>query len=107
MGREEAEGVIAPVVAQPQLAQAIILQELVDWQQLDGCHTQVLEVVDDGRVCHAGIGSAQLLRNIRVRHRHALDVGFVDDGFVIWRVGAVVAVPLEEGINHHRQHCVA
>ena len=35
LGREETKGVVAPVVAQADSAQTIILEELVDWHELD------------------------------------------------------------------------
>ena len=104
---EKTEGVIAPVVAQPQVAQAIVLQELVDGHELDGGNAKLFEVVNDGRVGHAGIRAAELFRHVRMSHGHALDVGFVDDLFVIRNMRAVVAAPVKEGVNHHRQHGVA
>ena len=104
---EKAEGVIAPVVAQPQVAQAIVLQELVDGHELNGGNAKLFEVVNDGRVGHAGIRAAQLFWYVRVGHGHALNVGFVNDLFIIGNMGAVVATPVKEGIDDHRQHGVA
>ena len=104
---EKAEGVIAPVVAQAQVAQAIVLQELVDGHELDGGNAKLFKVVNDGRVGHAGVRAAQLFRYVRMGHGHALDMGFIDDLLIIGNMGAVVAAPVKEGVNHHRQHGVA
>ena len=71
----------------------------MDGQQLHCRYAKVLEVIDDGRVRHAGIGTAEFFGDLRVGHRHTLNVGFVNDGLVIRGMGAVVAVPLEERVN--------
>ena len=104
---EKAEGVIAPVVAQAQVAQPIVLQELVDGHELDGGDAELLEVVNDGGVRHAGVGTAQFFRHVWVGHSHALDVGFVNDLLVVWNVRAMVAAPVKERVDDHGEHGVA
>ena len=56
--RQEAEGVVAPVVAQPLFAQVVVLEELVDRHQFDSRDTKVLEVVNNRRMSETGIGTA-------------------------------------------------
>ena len=48
VGAQEGDGVVTPVVAQAELHEVVILDELVDWHQLDGGDTEVDEVVDHG-----------------------------------------------------------
>ena len=69
--REEAEGVVAPVVAQPLLEQRAVLDELVDRHQLDRGDAELVEVVDDRRVREPGVRAALLLGDVRVELGHA------------------------------------
>ena len=57
MRGQEADGVVAPVVAQPPLEQEAIMDELVDGQQLHRRDAEMNEMCDGRRVCHAGVGS--------------------------------------------------
>ena len=61
-------------------------------------------MLDDRWMCHAGVRSAQFLRDFRVAHRHALDVGLVDDRLRVIMAGAMVAFPVEEGVDHDGMH---
>ena len=79
----------------------------MDRHEFDGGNAELFEVVNDGWVGHAGVRAAQLFWHVRVGHGHALNVGFVNDLFVIGNMGAVVAAPVKEGIDDHRQHGVA
>ena len=79
---QEAEGVVSPVVAETELVEPIILIELVDRHELDSCHAKVFEVLDDRGVGEASIGAAIILGHVRVRHGHALDVSFVNNGLI-------------------------
>ena len=63
--REEADRVVAPVVAQAALEQEAVVDELVDRQQLDRGDAELLEVVDRRRVREARVGAAQLSRDAR------------------------------------------
>ena len=105
--REEAKRVVAPVVAQSQVAQAIVLKKLVHWQQLDGGYAKVREVFHHRRVCHAGIGAAQVFRNLRVQLCHALDMALINHAFLIRDVGGAVIAPIKKWVDHHRKHGVA
>lgn len=75
---EEADAVVAPVVAQALFLQVAVLYELVHRQQFDGGHAKVCEVLDGCGVRQAGVTSADVLGDVRVLLREALDVDFVD-----------------------------
>ena len=75
--------------------------------ELDRRDAEILEVLDDRGVRHAGVGAAHLLRDIGVRHRRALDVGLVDDGIVVGDFRRAVVGPVEEGVDDDRGHRVA
>ena len=72
--------VVAPVVAQPQVDQAVVVDELVHRHQLDGGDAELGEVVDDWpdgrgrRRCRAAASGTS-----GWRAGEALDVGLVDD----------------------------
>ena len=98
---EEREGVVAPVVAQPFVEQGAVLDELVHGHQLDRGDAQLLQVGRDRGVSEAGVRAAQLLGYVRMQLRQALDVRLVDEGLVVGHVEAAVALPVEEGVDHH------
>ncbi len=83
MRGEEADGVVAPVVAEALLEQRVVLHELVHGHQLDGGDAELLQVLDDRRVRDARVGAALLLGDVGVRLGEALDVRLVDDGLVV------------------------
>ena len=107
---EEAERVVAPVVAQPLLLQGGVVDELVHGHQLDGGHPELGQVADHLRVGHARVGAAQLLGDGGVQLGHALDVGLVDhrvrelDGG--WGVIAPVEVLGDDDAEHARAQVV-
>src|SRR3712207_7256254 len=47
----------------------------------------------------SGVGAAQLLRDVGVGHRQALDVGLVDDGLVVRRPRRPVHAPVEVRVD--------
>jgi hypothetical protein len=100
-GREEVDGAVAPVVAQPLLDQEVLVDDLVDRQQLDGGDAERLQVLDDRGVANGGVGAADLLRHLGVEHREPLDVRLVDDRLVPGDAWAAVALPVERGVDHH------
>ena len=97
--REVADRVVAPVVDQPAIAKARILDELMHGQKLDGRHAEALQILDRLGVRHAGIGAAQLVGDERVRLGEALDVRLVDDGLVPRRLRPAVLSPVEERVD--------
>ena len=99
--REEADGVVAPVVAQPALAQRVVVDELVHRHQLDRGHPERAQVVDHRRVRHAGVRAAHLQRDRPVQEGQALDVRLVDDRLVVRAVRRPVGAPVEVRVHHH------
>ncbi len=106
MRGEEADRVVAPVVVEPHVHQAVVVDELMDRHQLQGGHPQPREVLDERRVREGRVGAAQLLREARVPHAQALHVGLVDHRVVVLRPGAAVVAPVEVRVDHDRRHRV-
>ena len=100
VGREIADGVVAPVVAQAPLGERRVLDELVDRQQLHRGDAKLLQVLDRDRMRHAGVGAAQLLGNVRMRLAEPFHVRLVDDRAVQRRVGRAVVAPVERRVDH-------
>ena len=94
---EERGRVVAPVVRQPEVLQVRLVHVEMDRQELDGGDAQRDQVLDHGRVGHAGVRSLQVLRNIRVQHGLAADVGLVDDGVPPRDARAAVRSPVKVG----------
>ena len=82
MRGQEADAVVAPVVAELPLQQVRVLDELVHRQQLDGGDAEIGQVVGDGGMSQAGVGAPQLLGDVGMALGQALDVGLVDDRLV-------------------------
>ena len=101
---EVADRVVAPVVRQALGLQRRVVRELLDRHELDRGDPQLRQVLDDRGVRHARVGAAQLLRDVRVAHRHALDVGLVDDRLRVVVSRAVIPLPVEEGVDHDGVH---
>ena len=67
LGREEAERVVAPVVAQALLDQAVVVDEGVHRQQLDRGDAEALAGArSPAAMRQPGVGAAQLLRHVGV-----------------------------------------
>jgi len=79
----------------------MVLDELMDWHELNCCHPERHQVIDHGGVRKACIGAAKIFRHTRVVLREALEVRFVDDGLVERRLRRAIASPVEEGVVHH------
>ena len=62
VGREKADGVIAPVIGEPAIDQVFVPDEMMDRQQFDGRDAEILQMLDHGRRRESGIGAAQVLR---------------------------------------------
>ena len=98
---EEAEGVVAPVVAQALVEQRRVLDELVHRHQLDRGDAELGEVGGDRRVGEPGVGPALLLGDVGVQLGEALDVRLVDEGLVVGDRQPAVALPVEERVDDH------
>ena len=100
--REEADGVVAPIVAQSPLYQMRVMHELVNRHQLDGGDAERHQVVDDGRIRQRGVGAAQFRRNIRMQRRQPFDVRLEDHAAVRGSLGRAIICPVEIRIGDDR-----
>lgn len=64
VGREETNGVVAPVVVQALVLQDAVVDELVHRHQFDCGDPELLQVRDDRGVCHAGCRCRAALRGL-------------------------------------------
>ena len=94
---EEADRVVAPVVAQAPLDEPAVVDEGVHRHQLDGRHAEALQVVDDRRGREPGVGAAQCRRHVGMPHGEAAHVRLVDHRVAPRHVGAPVVAPGERG----------
>ena len=99
---EEADGVVAPVVAQAQAHQPFLVDGLVHRQQAHGGHAEPPQVFDGGVARQARIGAAQRLGHAGVQPREAFDVQLVQHGLSPWRVGRGIAAPVEGVVRDPR-----
>jgi len=83
-----------------------VLDELVHRHELDGGDAERGEVLDDRGVGDGGIRAADLLGDLRVGHRQALDVGLVDDALVVLVARRPVVPPVEVGVDDDAEHGV-
>src|ERR1700722_10720648 len=98
--REEADGVIAPVVAQLLVEQTAVVDEGVDRQQLNRGDAEAADVVDRLGMHQAREGAAQLRRNLRMPHREAARMQLVDDGAIPRDLRPPYRAPREGRIDH-------
>ena len=101
VGREVADRVVAPVVAQAALDETVVVHELVHRHQLQRGDAEPLEMVDGRRRRDSGVGATQLRRDVRMAAGEALDVHLVDHRVVHGRARRVVAVPVEPAVGDH------
>ena len=104
--REEADGVVAPVVAEALVDQVLVVHELVCGHELERGDPELAQVLDDRGVRDGRVGAANLLRNVGVRHREALHVGLVDDARAVGGARRAVALPVEVGVDDDAEHGV-
>ena len=93
--REEADRVVAPVVAQPARDEVAVVDELMHRHQFDGADAEPGQVIERSRVGESGIGAAQRRRNTGHAGREPLDVQLVDFGLVQRPVRMPVVAPVE------------
>ena len=97
--REKADGVVAPIIAQAAILQMAVRDRVMHRHQFNGGHTEPLEIANDGGMRQPRIRSAQARRHGRMAAGEAFDVRFVDDGFMKWNVGRLIAAPVEKRVN--------
>ena len=99
LGREEADRVVAPVVAQPLLDQVAVVDEGVHRHQLDRGDAEPPQVVDHRRGGEAGIGAAQPRRHVGMAHGEAVHVQLVDHRLVPGHARRPVVAPGEGRVD--------
>ena len=104
MRREEADGVVAPVVAQAFFLQEAVVDELVDRHKFDGGDAELPQIFDDRWICEARVGSTDVRRHVQVEIGHATHMGFVDYRIMVGDVRMLVVAPVEIRIDHGRFH---
>jgi hypothetical protein len=82
LGAEEADRVVAPVVAQAEFVQTLLVQVLVHRQQAHGGDAERSQMRDGGVAREAGVGAAQRLGHARVLFRETAQVQFIEHGVV-------------------------
>jgi len=82
VGREEPDRVVAPVVLQPSVDQALVVNELMDRHQLHRGHAKREKVLDHRRMRESGVCAAECVRHLGMPLGQSLQVCLVDHGFV-------------------------
>ena len=90
----------------------VVVDEGVDRQQLDRRDAERFQVADRGIGAEAGIGAAQVFRDVRMLLGKTLDMGFVDDGLVPMHVlpggfGGPVEIRIDHDAFRHERRAVA
>ena len=98
VGREVADGAVAPVVGEAPRGQVLLVGDVVHGQQLHGRHAERAQVLDGLVGRQAGVGAAQVLAHGGVQLGEALHVDLVDEGLVPGRPRGAVALPVEPRI---------
>ena len=100
--REEADGVVAPVVDEASIDEVALVDVLMHRQQLDRRDAELDEVLDGRRRAHPRVRAAQLLGDVGMATGEAPDVDLVDEGRLErgarWRIVA----PAERAVDHDR-----
>jgi hypothetical protein len=100
MGRQEGDGVVAPVVGQSLIDQMAVGHEVVHRHQLHRGHPEAEQMIDDRVRGQAEVGPAQVLGYARVLRRHAPYVCLVNHRLVPRCVGGPVVLPGEGRVDH-------
>jgi hypothetical protein len=100
--REEADGVVAPVVPQPAVEQEAVVHELMDRQQFDRRDSEAPEVLDRRGMREPRIRAPQRLRHVGAAGGEPLHVDFVDDRPVERAPDRRVSFPVEARVDHDR-----
>ena len=101
LGREERERAVPPVVAEVAIGEEAVVGGLVDGEELHRRDAERGQVLDDGGVREAGVGAAELGRELGVELGQPADVGLIDDGAAPRDVGRRVAAPVERVVDDH------
>src|SRR5688500_13968217 len=100
MRREEADGIISPVVSQATFYQMSIVNKLMHRRELYRRYAELGKVFDRARVRQRAIFAAQLVRDIRVFDRETFHMRFINNGLMRRRAGMPIVAPVIEGIGN-------
>ncbi len=104
VGRHQRDGVVAPVVGEPQRTQVPLVHPRGDGHQLDGRDAQAHQVLDGRGMGEAGAGPADRLRDRRVGLRVAAHVQLVEHGVAPRDAGAAGRLRLRRRKEHGPRH---
>ena len=93
IGREEGDGVVAPVVGEPALDQVAVADEALDGKQLHGGDAEPAQVGDRGRTGQAGEGPPLELGHLGMTHGEPAHVQLVDHRLVPGSLRPAVSRP--------------
>ena len=98
--REEADGVVAPVVHEAALHERAVVDERVHREELHGGHAERFQVVHHLRRREAREAALERRRHVRVALRVSAHVHLVDDPLVAREVRMAVVAPAERRVDH-------
>jgi hypothetical protein len=102
LDRKEADGVVAPIVAQPLLQQKAVLHERLDRHQFDRGNAEPAQMIDHALIGERREGSSFVGTDVVAQHGQAAHVGFINDGVGPWNVGGPVVAPVEAVVGDDR-----
>ena len=108
--REEADGVVAPVVQQFLVEQIAVVEKRVHREQLDCGDAKMAQVVDQARLDETTERSPDILGHIPAQHAETAHVHLINDGALPGRSGPPIVAPGKGRINNtaleHRRRAV-
>ena len=100
--REEADGLIAPVVAQAARDQKAVIDKGLHGHEFNGGDAQPHQMLQHRVGAKAQHGAAQRRGHARMQGGQALDMGLVDHRVGQRGLGCRILAPLKGGVGHHR-----
>ena len=100
--REEAERVVAPIIAQAAVEQIAVVEKEMHRQELDGGDAEAAQMLDHARLGQPAIAAARLGRNVGAPLGEAFDVGLVDDRVFPGDARALLVRPSMRDVDDHR-----
>ena len=97
--REKADALIAPKVAKSNVMQEPLIGIGLHRQQLNACNTQLGQMIQNRRTCHAREPAPLRFGHAGMRSGQAFDIGLVDHGFTGWNVWSVRFCPIGNRID--------
>src|SRR5919197_3697324 len=100
LGSEVANRVVPPVISQSVLQEALVVDETMDWQELDRRDADALQMLDHRLRGERRVRAAKLLRYIGMQLGETFDVKLVDHRVLPRRAWRTVVAPGERWIDH-------